>query len=172
LPDPYNNVVIYIWNAAGQAFNSGLVVQQLGGGAPFWSLPALATGNSFNPGQAVIIYNPNAPFTMTFVGQVPQGAVTNTLLPGFNLVSSIIPQTGAVDTDLGLAPGFNDVVYNWSTSGQAYASGDIWQTIGGPGFWSYANGVAPTNTVGTGFFYYSPAAAGTSNNWVRTFNIN
>jgi hypothetical protein len=161
-------VVIFLWGGTG--FQAPLIVEQLQVGIqPAWSSSYLATNNSFNPGQAAFIYNPGADFQMTFVGQVPQGSVTNVLTPGFNLVSSIVPQTGAIDTDLGEVPGLDDVVYLWNGTG--YSAPNVYQSVNGkPAAWSY--GASPTNTVGTGFFYFSSAAAGTENNWTRTFNIN
>jgi hypothetical protein len=162
--DPYTGVILFLWNNG--AFSPALSVQQTAG-APFWSSAPLAVNSSFNPGQAAFIYNPNQPFTITFVGQVPQGTVTNQLSPGFNLVSSIIPQTGALDTDLLAAPGLQDIVFIWSNGG--YNAADQWESVGGPGFWS--SGFGPTNVVGTGFFYYN-ASSTVTNSWVRTFNVN
>jgi hypothetical protein len=163
-PDPYAGVVLYLWGNGG--FQAALEVQQQTG-APFWSNPTEAYSTSFNPGQAAFIYNPNAAFTMTFVGQVPQGTVTNQLVSGFNLVSSVVPQTGALDSDLNLTPGIGDIVYVWGNGG--YQAADEWEVNGGAPFWSL--GSSPTNTVGAGLFYYN-ATISSTNNWVRTFNIN
>jgi hypothetical protein len=50
---------------------------------------------SLPPGAGAVFYNPNhADVGMTFVGTVPQGSLTNTLNPGLNLVSSIVPGSG------------------------------------------------------------------------------
>jgi hypothetical protein len=165
-PDPYAGCILFPYTTA---YVGALIVEQLAGQAPFWNSPTEAAGTSFNPGQACFIYNPGAPFTMTFVGQVPQGTVTNTLLQGFNLVSSIVPQTGAIDTDLGITPGVGDIAFTY-VSGVGYNQANIFESTGGPGFWSAPGQASPTNTVGLGFFYYSASA--TPNNWVRTFNIN
>jgi hypothetical protein len=162
--DPYVNCIVYPYTTA---YVGALIVEQVNGTPAFWNNPAEAQGTSFNPGQACFIYNPGADFTMTFVGQVPQGSVTNQLQQGFNLISSIIPQTGAIDTDLGLVPGVNDIAYTY-VSGHGYNTVNIYESTGGPGFWS--GGFSPTNTVGLGFFYYSASA--TPNKWVRTFTIN
>jgi hypothetical protein len=106
---------------------------------------------------------------MTFVGQVPQGSVTNTLQQGFNLISSIIPQTGALDKDLGLTPGPGDIAFTF-VSGLGYNTPNTYESVSGQQFWNAAGGASPTNTVGLGFFYYSASA--TPNSWTRTFNIN
>jgi hypothetical protein len=162
-PDPYVGCILFPYYNGG--FGTPLIVEQTSA-APFWSSVPEATSTSFNPGQAAFIYNPGSAFTMTFVGQVPQGTVTNTMIQGFNLVASIIPQTGAVDTDLGIVPGANDIVFNYISGG--YTTANIWEVIGASQFWGL--GFSPTNTVGTGMFYYSASA--TPNNWIRTFNIN
>ena len=50
---------------------------------------------SLPPGAGAAFYNPNASgVTLAFVGDVPQGSLTNTLNPGLNLVSSILPVCG------------------------------------------------------------------------------
>lgn len=47
------------------------------------------------PGAGAVFYNPNsASVYFTLVGTVPTGSLTNTLNPGLNLVSSIIPANG------------------------------------------------------------------------------
>jgi hypothetical protein len=165
-PDPYVNCILFPFSNGG--FQAALIVVQSVAGAPAtWSGTVEAQTTSFNPGQACFIYNPNADFQMTFVGQVPQGTVTNHLVQGFNMVSSIIPQTGAIDTDLGVVPAQSDIAFIFSNGG--YQAADIVVSlISGAANWSL--GKSPTNTVGTGFFYYSAGA--TPNDWVRTFNIN
>jgi hypothetical protein len=169
-PDPYTGVILFPYANGG--FQAALIVEQtIAGAAPFWSSPAEAVGTSFNPGQAAFIFNPNADFQITFVGQVPQGTVTNQLAFGWNLVSSVIPQTGALDTDLGVVPGFQDIVFIYQNGG--YKAANIWEQGSGTPFWSLLS--SPTNTVGSGFFYLNVNLAGSANPtnyWVRTFNVN
>ena len=163
-PDPYAGCILFPYANGG--FLAALIVQQTTGAA-FWSGTVEAQTTSFNPGQAAFFFNPNADFQITFVGQVPQGTVTNAMEQGFNLVSSIIPQTGAIDTDLGIVPALGDIAFIWQNGG--YEAANIYENINnGPAFWSLTS--SSTNTVGTGFFYY--AASATPNQWIRTFNIN
>jgi hypothetical protein len=125
-----------------------------------WAGPASTT--TLNPGEAVFIYNPfPTNLTLTFVGQVPQGSLTNTLLQNFNLASSIVPQAGAVDSALGLTPHAGDEVFLYD-SVNGYST-FIAVTSG------WAGGVAPNPAVGQGFFYYTGNAAGVS--WTRTFTV-
>jgi hypothetical protein len=163
--DPYTGVILFPWINGG--FEAALSVVQISAGVvPSWSNPSEATGTSFNPGQACFVYNPNSDFQITFVGQVPQGSVTNQMAAGWNLVSSIVPQTGALDSDLGAVPGVGDIVFIWQNGG--YQAADEWLANS-----SWSLGASPTNTVGTGFFYLNQStAANPTNFWVRTFNIN
>jgi hypothetical protein len=74
------------------------------------------------PGQGVFVKNPTAaPLTVTFVGEVPQGALTTPMVAGLQMVSSKVPQAGT-PADLGfphtgaqgLTPG--DQVYKFVTT--------------------------------------------------------
>jgi hypothetical protein len=48
-----------------------------------------------NPGQGVFVKNPTAqPLTITFVGEVPQGALNTQMVAGLQMVSSQVPQAG------------------------------------------------------------------------------
>jgi hypothetical protein len=161
---PYNNGT----SSGSQAFDPAISIVQQPGQPPSWSSPNEATGTSFNPGQAVFIYNSGPDFQITFVGQVPQGTVTNVLTGGgFNLVSSIIPQTGAIDTVLGVQPAVGDIVFTFENG--AYDPANIVVSLTGTNA-NWSHNASSTNTVGTGFFYYN--ASGTANNWVRTFTVN
>lgn len=115
------------------------------------------------PGQGFFIKNQSgAAFTLTFVGEVMQGNLSTPLAAGFNLVGSQVPQAGIVDTDLGLTPGENDVVYQFLPATQKYAvdsfSGGSWDTATGPSV-----------GVGEAFFYKNSNAA---TSWNRTFSVN
>jgi hypothetical protein len=117
-------------------------------------------GNSvLPPGAGFFIQNTGAAdFTVTFVGEVKQGDLSNAFPAGFSLLGSQVPQAGKVETDLKLPAKNGDKV------------------------WLYVNGVYSTLTrratawtpsepsidVGQGFFMQA-AAAGT---WTRSFSVN
>jgi hypothetical protein len=156
LDGQHNGVELFKYSTAG-GYNAFVVSS----GAA-WSSTAV-TNTTLNPGEAAFIYNPfSTNITLTFVGTVLTGSLTNTLNAGFNLVSSMVPQTGALDTALGVVPGHGDIVFTFSTTG-GY-SADLYNSSGN---WS-ANGLAPVPAVGQGFFYYSAAGA----NWVQNFSVN
>jgi hypothetical protein len=124
-----------------------------------WSSTAV-TNTTINPGEAVFIYNPfTTSFNLTFVGTVLTGSLTNSLLSGFNLVSSMTPQSGPLDTALGLVPAVGDTAF-------PYAGGYSPDSYGGSG-WS-VNNAAPSIAVGQGLFYYSAAGQ----KWIQNFSVN
>jgi len=158
----------------------------------------IASNTTLNPGEAIFVRSFNATnITITFVGTVLQGTLTNTTIvgTGFNLISSMVPQAGRVDVDLGLPEVDSDIVYVYNPS---TASSPGWQTYTGDEFatdpqlqpWDGPGGqpANPTVGVGQGFFYRAfeaTSAIGNAANggttyttggypslWVRTFNVN
>jgi len=126
-----------------------------------------------NPGSAIFFQNPDSTnMTATFVGQVPTGTLTNTLVAGYNLVGSMVPVSGDLSTNsianLNVTPGFFDYILFFDTVAQQFASSV--PTEGG----MYSPGWAPhpvTTSVTEGFFYYNAQGTG-HENWVETFSIN
>jgi hypothetical protein len=116
-------------------------------------------GMTLNPGEGAFIFNPGtAAFNALFVGEVKQGALSTPLVAGFQIVASQVPQTGALDADLGFPAAEGDIVYQFNN-----ATGDY--KIGGFEFGEWS--VVPTPAVGEAFFVNK--AAGTS--WTRNFTV-
>jgi hypothetical protein len=126
--------------------------------------------NTIDPGQAVFINNPGSAVTVTFVGTVPQGSVTNTLAPGYNLVGSIIPASGDLVTNTitdinssavkGDTVYVNDPVNGFSSPGGIYIAAKN-------GAWAGGDPIVPN--VGEGFFYQNNS--GSAENWVENFSV-
>jgi len=123
---------------------------------------------TLNPGEAAFFLNAgSATETLTFVGEVLQGSLTNTLPVGQKAMrASIVPQQGLVSTDLKV-PYFNNdqlFTYNVAQAGAGYVT---YQYSADDGAWIPSE---PTINVGQGFFY---AKASTANNpsWVRNFTV-
>jgi hypothetical protein len=115
------------------------------------------------PGNGVFVYLPsNAATTkLTFVGEVPQGTLSNPLPKGFSIKASQVPQAAKPDA-IGLPgqPGDKIFYYNKGTkSYDTYLYNDLDEN------W----GTLPTIQVGEAFFLYRAASAGT---WTRTFSVN
>jgi len=113
--------------------------------------------STLNPGEGALIYAPAA-FTVTFVGEVKQGTLTTPVPAGFSIISSQVPQSGGLVTDLKFSPGADDIVYKWNSGfdGNGF-DGSAWDAG------------EPTIDVGSAFLYYNAGAAKT---WSRTFSVN
>jgi hypothetical protein len=115
--------------------------------------------------------------TATFVGTVPQNGaynMTNALIPGWNLVGSIVPASGDLSTNpiTALTNIFKkDFVYTYD-SVAGYSGKDSVLAPGlGTGYNNqWAGGDPIINQVGYGFFYWNNQS--TNNPWVENFSIN
>lgn len=108
-------------------------------------------------GQGAFIRSPQA-FTITFVGEVPTGNLSTPLPVGFSMVSSQVPQAGAVDT-LGFPGGDGDQIFQWTGTG--YNGFDFIDGLG----WLPS---VPQVAVGEAFFARKVAAS----TWTRSFSVN
>jgi hypothetical protein len=151
LPSVPEDTIVFTHTQAG-----GFKANQFSFGA--WTDAAAA----LTPGQGFFIQNTGAAdFTVTLVGEVPQGALTTPLAQGLNLVGSQVPQAGKLSTDLAFPAGENDVVFQWNAAGQSYKAASQYSF----GAWDPAE---PTVAVAEAFFT-DKAAAGS---WARTFSVN
>jgi len=130
-----------------------------------WSGNPAAVNAALSLGRGVFVQVPAAaaPFTVTIVGQVPQGALTTSLnTAGYAIVSSQVPQGGLVQTDLGLSPANLDRIYRFNTAGQAYGAASTY--LSSSGTWS---GGQPNVPVGEAFWLQGHAGSA----WVRNFTV-
>ena len=118
-----------------------------------WDRPSI----TLNPGEGAFVYSLNA-WTNTFVGEVMQGNLTNSLPAGFSIRGSQVPQAGTA-TSLGLALPEGSLVYKLKTTGAGY---DIFvvDDLG----WA----PEPSFEVGQAFWVTVPTAT----EWKRTFSVN
>lgn len=124
---------------------------------------------TLNPGQAGWLYNPsNTAVTVTFVGTVPSGTITNPIVTGFNLISSVLPTSGDLitnslmkfDTEVK-----KDEIYTWTPGTSLTAPGSYTPyTATASGFTS--DPIIPT--VGSGFWYVTTNVV---ENWVENFSV-
>lgn len=113
---------------------------------------------TLNPGEGAFIEAPAA-FTVTFVGEVPQGALTQSIPKGFSIQASQVPQSGQLDTVLKFPAAEGDIVYRFNNATGRYASSAF-----DFGAWD----VAPVPAVGESFFVNKAAAT----DWKRDFSVN
>jgi hypothetical protein len=165
LDGQHNGLTVYKYDSV-NGFNDTMVVTGSGGGGANWQ--GNATTSTLNPGEAAFFFSPfTTNFTLTFVGTVPTGSLTNQLKQNFNLASSIVPQSAALDTGLGLVPTAGDTVFFYD-SVNGYN-----ETYAYTGSWQRSNAsfpASPTPNVGQGFFYFITGAAGKT--WVNNFSVN
>lgn len=139
-----------------------------------WNDPTLV----LNPGQAFTVVDPGTPGgqTFTFVGEVEQGNLANTLLTSPDQTanicfrSSIVPQQGTLSGDLGVPAEDYDEAYLWDSTQQKFVgSEDVGPDNFGNG-WSPGDPNGPTIGVGQGFAY-AKGPGNVSSAWVRNFTV-
>jgi hypothetical protein len=149
IPNPPVNTTVYKYNNGWTAY----VFDELD---LAWSPNGNAT---INPGEGIMVKNVQAtPMTITFVGDVPQGNLTNSLPAGYAVRSSMVPQAGSVSTLLGFPGKPNDTIYKYSGGYTAYVFDELDLA------WSPSE---PAMGVGEAFFSKKIAAE----NWVRNFTV-
>ena len=127
------------------------------------------------PGEAFFVQIPQPinNYVMTFVGEVPQGNLTNTISANYSFVSSIVPQSVAIEST-GF-PGSAGMKYiEWNPLNQAYTPSIEYFVVpedpSQNGFYNtIGDRVFPTPAVGQGFVIqnFGPALS-----WGRTFSVN
>ena len=119
-----------------------------------WSDPA----QTLPAGQGYFIQSPSQ-WTNTYVGEVVTKS-TNSLLNGYNMIGSVFPQSGTIDTALQLVPTAGDKIYSFNNGG-GYNVANTYDP--GEGGW----GSSPNVKVGQGIFYKSVGAK----SWVQNFTV-
>jgi hypothetical protein len=119
-----------------------------------------------NPGEGFFIQNSSgADAALTFVGEVPQGNLTNSIGANYGFYSSIVPQSASL-TALGFT-GVEGMTYQaWNVTAQQYANAFTY--LAGAWYDPAFNPVDPAPAVAEGFLISSPSAV----KWGRTFSVN
>lgn len=113
------------------------------------------------PGRGFYVGNPEQePFTITFVGNVLQGSLTNSLLPGTSLTGSLVPQEGLISTDLHFPPNIGVLVHVFNGTGPQ-ANEYLFTSLG----WLPHE---PSLMVGDTMWVTTERGA----NWTRSFSVN
>ena len=83
-----------------------------------WTDPS----ETFAPGEGAIFFNPTTDYKFhCFTGQVMQGKLSIPLPSGFMICSSMVPQTGRLQEDLGFPITHGDVVHLFDRESQKYS---------------------------------------------------
>jgi hypothetical protein len=112
---------------------------------------------SLAPGEGAFVFTPQS-FTNIFSGDVVLVS-TNSLPSGYSIRSSVVPQAGLLQTQLGFPAGALDAIYRFNGSG--YTTSQLVD-----GAWEGAG--EPNVQVGESFFVNNASA---TKNWVRTFTV-
>lgn len=130
--------------------------------------PAGSANVVVDPGVGVFTFNPqpagSAALTLTFVGEVKQGSLSNPIPTGFSIKANQVPQAGKPDT-FGLVGAAGDKIFRFNKATQLYYTASTF--VAGPG-WLPAT--QPMD-VGEAFFYFRAPANGATT-WARTFSVN
>jgi hypothetical protein len=175
------NTVVYVYNPGNNGGNGGYDTLQftslVHNGPLLWTLNgANASTYPLNPGEGFFVLPANTT-TVTLVGNVLQGSLTNQYVLAQNKLTSLsskVPVAGGLSSVLGYVATKNDVVYLYNPADNSGSGGyDTYQFVplvhNGPAVWTL-NGAAaePTLNIGQSFFL-APAAATPS--WVQTFTV-
>jgi hypothetical protein len=147
---------VFVWDTTKKTFNIASYDTTFG-----WD-PVAVADSAMMPGGGVFIKNQSAAaFTITFVGEVPQGSPLKTpLVAGLQIVSSQVPQSDTIDK-LGYVGAQDDKVYQWDSTKQTYNIFTFDTTFG----WD------PTlKALGVGEAVF--LSRNTAGSWDRTFSVN
>jgi len=152
IPAPPVNTIFYKWTTG-----SGYTLYQFAEFDLVWYPDSLAT---LNPGEGGLMRNPGGTdMTLTFVGEVPQGALANPIPNGYSIRSSQVPQAGDINS-LGFPAVPNDIVYKWfPASGYTLYQFDEFDLVWYPS--------VPVVSVGESLFVSKVGAA----TWTRNFTV-
>jgi len=141
------------WNPATQSFTDPIN----------FFFGAWDTAAVLNPGEGFFLYSATPGNTnVTFVGEVPQGNLTNHVSANYSLISHIVPQSIGLDAaGVNFPAAEDDYVLFWKPVSQGFADPN--------NFFFGAWDVVPTPAVGEAFFYFTSAGA---RNWARSFSVN
>jgi hypothetical protein len=166
LPD---DTELLSWNSGLQDFNQAIFVA---GGLWYDQLGNPAT-DVLNPGRGFFLKSAaGGDLTVTFVGEVPQGGLTNVIGSNFGFYSSIVPQSAGLSS-MGF-PGVVDMTYqtfNPLTQDYDQAFTYVGASVDYPSGWADPNfnPADPTPAVAQGFLISNPGAP---QSWGRTFSVN
>ena len=149
---------VYKFNGTTQGYD---IITYLGGTS--WNPSGVANAMTLAPGEGIFIKNPAVTnFTLTFVGSVPTGTLNNVIPSGFSIISSQVPQSGLLKTDMGFPVVGGDKVYLFDSVSQSYTiktflGGSTWNPTG-----------EPNVAVGQAFFSKKNSQV----TWTRNFSVN
>lgn len=173
--EAFNGDTVYLFSpTGGYSITQG---RQVGTGGTGWS--AGGSTNIISPGIGFWLFSSvTTNTTVTLVGTVPTGPMTNVIQTGYNLVSSVVPMSGDLySNSISAFTNVNngDDVYVFDPTGTPQ-NGYVFYKAEAPALahnggspWAASSGGDPiVQYVGEGFFYYSGTAA---INWLENYSV-
>lgn len=163
LPSVPDGSALLKWNSSAQQFAQADTY--LGG--VWYDGDFNPSTTTLNPGEGFFLQNNSgASATITFVGEVPQGSLTNRIFANYGFYGSIVPRSATL-TALSF-PGSEGMAYNsWDKAAQSYAP--AYSFLSGAWFDGDFNQVDPVPAVAEGFLVTNPNAAA---DWTQNFSVN
>jgi hypothetical protein len=167
----YDGCVVYKYNPAHGGYAEDFGDSQGSSYANGWDNNGTIT---MNPGEAIWFNNgASSNLVATFVGTVPQGTNTVPIQQGYQMISSPVPFSGDLVTNMGFTNyADSSIVYVYSnpaTPKPGYTEYFVDIQGGDCGYMSQWDTPDPVLNVGEGFFYNSGPGA---TPWVQVFSIN
>jgi hypothetical protein len=165
IANPLNNTTNNLNSILTNGIASGTVIYKFNPATQLYVQSTFASGSfhpdqTLNPGEAAFI-KLAAAASVTFVGNVPQGSLSQSIPVGFSLQSAPIPvSVSLTNSVLGFPGNTSDVAYAFVNSTQLYANHTFVSGKFNPDY-------APA--VGEGFFYLNK---GSARSWNVTFSVN
>jgi hypothetical protein len=116
---------IQTWNTALAGFSGANIFGPTSKNAtPHWTTPTAV----YNPGQGLFINITNKSATLTIVGTVLQGGLTNGYITqkGYSLVGNQFPVQGGITTSFGYVPINGDSFLAWNPALQGFAGANTY----------------------------------------------
>jgi hypothetical protein len=164
IPTAPDGTSVLTWNPTIGDFNQADVFFT---GAGWLDGDGFPSQTRLQPGAGFFVQNNSgANASITFVGEVPQGLLTNSILSNYGFYGSQVPQSATL-TALGF-PGREGMSYNaWNKAAQDYAQAYAFTS----GLWFDPDGNPndPVPGVAEGFLITNPGGAV---DWTRNFSVN
>jgi len=175
IPTAPDSSLLYKWNKNTQSFPPALTFFDFGAGNPDtgWYDGDNKSTLSVDPGDAIYFVNSGAATTLTFVGEVPQGAnLSVTVAANYGFYSSIVPRQAGL-TSLNFPASDSMLLYFFNQPQQRYNQALTYFDFGAgnpdTGWYDGDNKVDPTPAVAQGFLISNPS---TARSWTQSFSVN
>jgi len=174
MPTAPDSTVLYHFNKATQRYFATDTYFNFDPPDAGWYTETFALSTTvIAPGEGFFLRYPGStPTNITFVGDVPQGNLTNTVGGFYGFYSSMVPQSGTLSS-LGFNnPNDSTVFRSWDAATQKYRPTLTYFAFDPPDQGWYTETFTiqePSVGVAEGFLLYNPSAPV---QWGRTFSVN